>query len=939
MTWMTAAETRQSFLDYFRERGHRVVTSSPLVPGDDPTLLFTNAGMNQFKDLFLGAERRDYRRAATAQKCMRVSGKHNDLENVGPSLRHHTFFEMLGNFSFGDYFKDDAISFAWKLLTDVWGLPAERLYATVFKGEDGVPRDDDAYAVWERLVPASRIAELGAAENFWAMGETGPCGRCSEIHYHRGDHLPCAAERCLGLDCDCDRYVEIWNNVFMEFERRADGSLAPLPAPSIDTGMGLERIVAVLQDRLSNYDTDLFTPLLAAIGERAGTEYGPLAGRPSNDTSDVSLRVIADHLRAMTFLIADGVVPSNEWRGYVLRKIMRRAMRHGKRLGLTEPFLHELTGVVIAEMAGAYPELDAGRDLIVSNVRREEEQFDRVLRDGLPHLEAALATAAAAPRSAGAGPDAAGDRAGTGPDAAGGEPGGTVAGDVAFRLYDTFGMPLDFIEDMAQSRALQVDRPGFESALEAQRARARAGAAFGGGPAPEVTVAASPYPRSASGDPHFGPERFDGYTTTITRSDVTHLFRRDGNGATLTGVDALTPGEEGYAVLDRTPFYLEAGGQVSDTGRLAADDVHAAVKDVVRLKPAWPRMHLAAVREGRLRVGDQVTAAVDAERRDDIRRNHTATHLLHAALRSIVGTHVRQAGSLVAPDRLRFDITHHEPVSDGQLREVERLVNSHVFRNQTVETEERSAEEAIAAGAMALFGEKYGERVRVVTVPGFSIELCGGTHCQATGDIGPFVITHEGGVAAGVRRIEAVTGPAAVRLMQEREETLAELLQALGTGTEHALEAVRKLQTDARRLSRDVERLKVQAAMGTKAAGPGQEEDTTRIDGIRILTRVVAGLEPGALRSLADSLRDRLGSGVVVLASDNDGKAALVVSVTRDLTDRVHAGNLIKALAPIVDGRGGGRPDFAQAGGKRMDRLDAIVPESRTAVGRMLAGS
>ena len=745
------------------------------------------------------------------------------------------------------------------------------------------------------------------------MGETGPCGRCSELHYHRGDHLPCSAERCLGIDCDCDRYVEIWNNVFMEFERRSDGSLTPLPAPSIDTGMGLERIVAVLQDKLSNYDTDLFAPLLAAIGERAGTEYGPLAGRASNDTSDVSLRVIADHLRAMTFLIADGVVPSNEWRGYVLRKIMRRAMRHGKRLGLTEPFLHELTGVVIAEMSGAYPELDANREAIVSTVHREEMQFDRVLRDGLPHLEAALA-------------DAERTRGG-------------LDGEASFRLYDTFGMPLDFIEDMAQSRSLQVDRAGFERAMEAQRTRARAGAAFGGAQESEVTVAAGPYMLTATGDPHFGPQRFDGYETTTTRSGVTHLFRRDGNGASVTGVDALTPGEEGYVVLDRTPFYLEAGGQVSDTGRLAEKNVDAAIEDVVRLKPAWPRMHLAAVREGELRVGDEVTAEVDAERRDDIRRNHTATHLLHAGLRLIVGTHVRQAGSLVAPDRLRFDITHHEPVGDGQVREIERLVNGHVFRNQAVETEERSTEEAIAAGAMALFGEKYGERVRVVTVPGFSVELCGGTHCRATGDIGPFVITHEGGVAAGVRRIEAVTGPGAVQLLQEREETLAELLQVIGTGPEQAATAVRKLQSDAKRLARDVEQLKVKAAMGMNVAGPGQDDDAAEIDGIRIVTRVVSGLEPGALRTLADSLRDRLGSGVVVLASDNDGKAALVVSVTRDITDRVHAGNLIKTLAPIVDGRGGGRPDFAQAGGKRTDRLHSIVPESRTAVGRLLAGS
>ena len=933
---MTSAEIRQSFLEYFRDRGHRIAASSPLVPGNDPTLLFTNAGMNQFKDLFLGAERREYRRAATSQKCMRVSGKHNDLENVGPSLRHHTFFEMLGNFSFGDYFKTDAIPFAWELLTDVWGLPAERLHATVFKGEDGIPRDDEAYAIWERLVPASRIAELGAAENFWAMGETGPCGRCSEIHYHRGDHLPCAAETCLGIDCACDRYVEIWNNVFMEFERRADGSLTPLPAPSIDTGMGLERIVAVLQDKLSNYDTDLFTPLLTAIGERAGTEYGPLAGRPANDTSDVSLRVIADHLRAMTFLIADGVVPSNEWRGYVLRKIMRRAMRHGKRLGLTEPFLHELTGVVIAEMGGAYPELETSREVIASVVRREETQFDRVLREGLPHLEAALAGAD-------------GTR--------------ILGGRVAFRLYDTFGMPLDFIEDMAQSRSLNVDREGFEREMEAQRARARAGATFGAGQDAEVAVTAGPYMLTATGEPHFGPQRFDGYETTSIRSGVTHLFRREGNGANLTGVETLTPGDEGYVVLDRTPFYLEAGGQVSDKGRLSEKNVDALVQDVVRLKPAWPRMHLAAVREGELHVGDEVTAEVDAERRDDVRRNHTATHLLHAALRAIVGTHVRQAGSLVAPERLRFDITHHEPVTADQLDDIERLVNSRVFRNQVIETEERSTEEAIAAGAMALFGEKYGERVRVVTVPGFSVELCGGTHCRATGDIGPFVITHEGGVAAGVRRIEAVTGEKAVLTFQARGDELSLLAHALDTPADQAVaavdklrnlrfrrpvnrahadqaaSAVRKLATDCKRLLRENERLRVQAAMGTGSTGPGQDDGAAEVDGIRMVTRLVSDLDPGALRTLADSLRDRLGSGVVVLASENNGKAALVVSVTRDLTDRVHAGDLIKALAPIVDGRGGGRPDFAQAGGKRTDRLAAIVPESRTAVSRMLAGS
>ena len=642
---MTSAEIRRGFLAFFEARGHRVVASSPLVPADDPTLLFTNAGMNQFKDLFLGRESRDYRRAATSQKCMRVSGKHNDLENVGPSLRHHTFFEMLGNFSFGDYFKADAIPFAWELLTGAWGLPAERLYATVFRGEDGVPRDDEAHAIWRTLLPAERIAELGAAENFWAMGDTGPCGRCSEIHYHRGDNLPCAAPQCRGIDCDCDRYVEIWNNVFMEFERQPDGALTALPAPSIDTGMGLERIVAVLQGKLSNYDTDLFAPLLSAVAARAGTEYGPLVGRPSNDSSDVSLRVIADHLRAMTFLIADGVVPSNEWRGYVLRKIMRRAMRHGKRLGLTEPFLHELAGVVVGEMAEAYPELEANREVIVSVVRREEEQFDRVLRDGLPRLEAALAEADAGAR--------------------------VVPGSAAFRLYDTYGVPLDFIEDLAASRQLRVDRAAFEQELEAQRARARAGsgstfAARSGDL--EVGMGAGA-PGLSTGAARLPADAFVGYDHTTAEVTITQLYRPADGGKRLEPADALEAGEGGYVVLDRSPFYLEAGGQVSDTGLLHGGSATAAVEDVVRVKPDWPRLHVAAVNAGALQAGDAVTAEVDAPRRADIRRNHTATHLLHAALRATVGKHVRQAGSLVAPDRLRFDITHHEPMTPEQLRE------------------------------------------------------------------------------------------------------------------------------------------------------------------------------------------------------------------------------------------------------------------------------
>ena len=931
MNPMTSAEIRQGFLEYFESRGHRVVASSPLVPADDPTLLFTNAGMNQFKDVFLGAEERDYRRATTSQKCMRVSGKHNDLENVGPSLRHHTFFEMLGNFSFGDYFKTDAIPFAWELLTDVWELPADRLHVTVFKGEDGIPRDDEAYDVWRALVPADRIAELGAAENFWAMGDTGPCGRCSEVHYHRGDHLPCPVPACLGIDCSCDRYVEIWNNVFMEFERQDNGALVPLPAPSIDTGMGLERIVAVLQETLSNYDTDLFTPILAAIGERAGTPYGPLTGRPPNDTSDVSLRVIADHLRATTFLIADGVVPSNEWRGYVLRKIMRRAMRHGKRLGIGEPFLHDLCTVVIGEMAHAYPELEASREAIISAVRREEEQFDKVLTDGLPRLETALDGAAAR--------------------------GGTLEGGEAFRLYDTFGMPLDFIEDLAGQRSITVDRPGFDAALEAQRERGRAGSHFRSGETPKFTLHDG-LPEPASLD-----DRFIGYETTSGACRVVCLFGADGEAA-----ERLDAGATGYAILDRTPFYLEAGGQVSDVGWLsrghgaagaaasdgavaegpAGDPVDAEVVDVVRPVGAWPRMHVVTVRSGVLQPGSAVVATVDAERRDAIRRNHTATHLLHAALRTVVGDHVRQAGSLVAPDRLRFDITHHEPVNHAQIREIERIVNTRVFGNQAVVTQERNTEEAIAGGAMALFGEKYGDRVRVVQIPGFSTELCGGTHCRATGDIGPFVITQESSVAAGVRRLEAVTGAGAVEFLQRQQDTLDDLLGTLGAAPEQAADAVRRLQTDAKRLARDIERLKVQAALaaGGETGGGGQvggmsggNGDEAEISGIRVVTRVVSGLDPGALRLMADRLRDRLGSGVVVLASDNDGKAALTVAVTRDLTRRVHAGVLIGTLAAVVGGRGGGRPDFAQAGGKRTERLGDLPAEAHTAITRMLASN
>ena len=645
---MRSREIRRSFLEYFQKQGHTIVPSSSLVPGDDPTLLFTNAGMNQFKDAFLGREKRAYRRATTSQKCMRVSGKHNDLDNVGPSLRHHTFFEMLGNFSFGDYFKKEAIPFAWDLLTTVWSLPADRLYPTIFKGESGIPRDEEAHTIWTRLVPADRITELGLAENFWAMGDTGPCGRCSEIHYHRGNEFPCDEEKhgrpCRGLDCSCDRFVEVWNNVFMEFDRQPDGTLRPLPAPSIDTGMGLERITAVIQGKLSNYDTDLFTPILDAIGRKAGRTYGASL----DDPGDISMRVIADHLRAMTFLIADGVVPSNEWRGYVLRKIMRRAMRHGKKLGFTDPVLHELVDVVVTEMGDAYPELKTSRDAIGRVVRSEEDRFDAVLTAGLPRLEEAL------------------DRA-----AASGKP---MPGDEAFRLYDSLGVPYDFMEDLAGQRQLAIDREGFDRAMEGQREKARAGSAFKGGDR-TLTLTMTPAQEQAllaAGDDFAGYE-----STTVQGTRILALFDEDGRHVT-----ELSSGQTGFVALGRSPFYVEAGGQVSDSGRIvAADGADARVERMIRQPGGRPRLHQVRVEQGGLRQGQIVTAEVTDAVRDATRRNHTATHLLHAALRQVLGSHVKQAGSLVSPDRLRFDFVHFSAMTREQIDRVESIVNDQVIRN------------------------------------------------------------------------------------------------------------------------------------------------------------------------------------------------------------------------------------------------------------------
>jgi alanyl-tRNA synthetase len=876
---MTANEIRASFLEYFARNGHRVVPSSPLVPGDDPTLLFTNAGMNQFKDTFLGREQREYTRATTSQKVMRVSGKHNDLDNVGPSHRHHTFFEMLGNFSFGDYFKKDAIRYAWTLLTDVWQMPADRLVVSIFKGENGIPRDDEAYEIWKQYVPTDRILELGTDDNFWQMGDTGPCGRCSEIYYVRGG---------AGHDPE----IEIWNNVFMEFERSADGTLTPLPAPSIDTGMGLERITAVLQRKESNYDTDLFTPILRRVGELADVEYG------ANERTDISMRVVADHIRSTTFLIADGVVPSNEWRGYVLRKIMRRAMRHGKHLGITDAFMHRLVAVLDREMGDAYPEVRRNREMIEKTILAEEHRFEAVLTEGLPRLEIEISKALETPAR-------------------------VLDGDAAFKLYDTFGVPYDFIEDTAATQDVRVDRNGFDLAMEAQRGKARSQSAFGGKKGEEFAIEADG-PLAGVGD------QFEGYTSTrVAGVPVLALFdeRRQ-------PVGILAAGQSGYVALARTPFYLEAGGQVSDAGRIVneATGASATVDGLARIRVGLPRAHRVRMSSGELRVRDIVTAEVDAEVRDSTRRNHTATHLLHAALRQVLGSHVKQAGSLVAPDRLRFDFHHFQPISREELNRIERIVNEQICRNTPVTTEIRSTQEAITAGAMALFGEKYGDKVRVVSVPGFSMELCGGTHVTVTGDIGFFAVLAESGVAAGVRRIEAVTGRGAVEWAQHQREALGAVLHALDAREDRAVDAIEKLQSDNKRLAREVSQLKTKLAMG----GGADADDTVDVAGVKLARRKVADLDKDALRNLADSLKAKIKSGIVVLASANDGKVQVVVAVTPELTSRIKAGQIVKELAPIVGGAGGGRPDFAEAGGRQPEKIDEMLAAAKTVIATIL---
>jgi alanyl-tRNA synthetase len=901
---MTSNEIRASFLRYFEQQRHRIVPSSPLVPGDDPTLLFTNAGMNQFKDVFTGSDRRPYTRAASAQKCVRAGGKHNDLENVGRTARHLTFFEMLGNFSFGDYFKADAIRFAWDLLVNVWKLDTNRLWFSVFEGEGPIPADDEAAALWVQAgAGPNRVLRFGKKDNFWSMGDTGPCGPCSEIHYFRGPDL--SKNLPSLVNGPGDDTMEIWNLVFMQYDRDQGGTLTPLPAPSIDTGAGLERLTTIVQNVSTVYDVDSFRTIMRAIADISGHSYG---GDMADDR-DTAARVICDHGRSTTFLINDGVIPSNEGRGYVLRKIMRRAMRHGRRLGLTEPFLHTLVAVLAREMGDAYPELRTNRGMIEKAILAEEKRFGTVLAEGLPKLEAEVTRALENPQR-------------------------MLGGEAAFRLYDTFGMPYDFIDDTAATQGVGVDRAGFDRAMAGQRDRARAQSAFGiRGTNVQLGVPAGDM--AGFDDGLFwnaGSANFVGYESTrVSDARVVLLWNEKGEA-----VETLGSGQSGYMALARTPFYVESGGQVDDRGTI--DNVtqpgRAWVVGMLKQPSSYPRAHRISVSHGHFRISDVVVAEVDPDLRAATRRNHTATHLLHAALRQVLGTHVKQAGSLVAPERLRFDFVHVQPVTPDEIREIEEIVNSEIVKNITVVTEVRATEEAIASGATALFGEKYGDAVRVVSVPGFSLELCGGTHVRATGDIGAFMIESESGVAAGVRRIEALTGLGALTWAQGERATLGRLVGALRVGRDQALDAIERLQADAKRLAREVTELRTKVALG---GGPSADA-SERLDvaGVALVRRRIPALDKDALRNLSDSLKSMIKSGVVVLVSEQDGKVQIVAAVTPDLTSRIKAGSIVKELAPIVGGGGGGRPDFAEAGGRHPEKIDDLLAAAPEVVKRLL---
>jgi alanyl-tRNA synthetase len=883
---VTSIEIRRAFLEFFAARGHRAVPSSPLVLPHDATLLFANAGMNQFKDVFTGAEKRDYVRAASSQKCLRVSGKHNDLEQVGRTPRHHTFFEMLGNFSFGDYFKKDAIAWSWELLHGVFGIPEDRLWITVFEGNAAVPGDDEALSIWRDGVgiDPSRILRLGEKENFWRMGDTGPCGPCSEIHYDLGADLTSVAG-VSNPDTDARRFIEIWNLVFMQFDQKTDGPLVPLPAPSIDTGMGLERITSVLQGKRSNYDTDLFQPILHAIARRAGTTYG------ASLDADTSMRVIADHARALCFLVADGITPANDKRGYVLRRVLRRAIRHGRKLGLTGPFLDAISPVVIETLGEVYPELVGAQPAILEVARREEERFGETIAAGLTLLD----------------------------DAIGKLPEGSkvLPGSELFRLYDTFGLPLDLAGDVAEERGVTLDTAGFDEELGRQRTRAQA--SWKGAKKEEAKGA---WQGLAA---HYRTT-FEGFrTATLEGVKVVALFSSDG-----APVKELAEGETGEVLLEATPFYGEAGGQVGDTGWIVSSTARVRVDDTSR-----PARGLIAsrvtVEAGRLAVSDYVAAEVDAARRDAIRRNHTATHLLHAALREVVGTHVKQAGSLVAPDRLRFDFSHFTGVTDRALTDIESLVNRRILENTPIVTEELPIEAALKSGAMALFGEKYGESVRVVTIGSFSKELCGGTHCAGTGEIGLFLLTNERGVASGTRRVEALSGEGSLEKAREDHKILKGMEELLSVPRhEVAVELGRRLEA-LRARERELEQQRVRTVRDELAR---LAVDPERVAGIKLLAARVDGLASQDARVLADNLRQTLGSGVVILGRVEGDKASILVAVTDDLKDRIGAGDLVKELARIIGGGGGGRSDLAEAGGKDPARLDEALRAGREAVAR-----
>ncbi|WP_313328450.1 alanine--tRNA ligase [Stutzerimonas balearica] len=860
---MKSAEIREAFLRFFEEKGHTRVASSSLIPANDPTLLFTNAGMNQFKDCFLGLEKRAYTRATTSQKCVRAGGKHNDLENVGYTARHHTFFEMLGNFSFGDYFKRDAIHFAWEFLTsDKWlKLPKEKLWVTVYA------TDDEAYDIWTKEVgvPAERMVRIGdnkgapyASDNFWAMGDTGPCGPCTEIFFDHGEHIwggpPGSPEE------DGDRYIEIWNNVFMQFNRTADGVLHPLPAPSVDTGMGLERISAVLQHVNSNYEIDLFQSLLNAAADAIGCR----------NEGQASLKVVADHIRSCGFLIADGVTPSNEGRGYVLRRIIRRACRHGNKLGAKGAFFHKIVAALVAEMGDAFAELRQQQAHIERVLRNEEEQFAKTLEQGLRILEQDLASLE----------------------------GSVIPGAVVFKLYDTYGFPVDLTNDIARERNLTLDEAGFEREMEAQRERARSASAFGMDYNSLVKIE--------------GETEFRGYQTTRDAGKVVALFKEG------MSVQKLTAGEEGVVVLDRTPFYAESGGQVGDCGYLAAEGVRFDVRDTTKVGAAF--LHHGVLDSGSLEVGAQIEAVVDDSVRQSTALNHSATHLLHAALRKLLGEHVSQKGSLVDSQRLRFDFSHFEAIRPEQIKALEDLVNAEIRRNTAVEIEETDIDTAKSKGAMALFGEKYGDTVRVLSMgSGFSVELCGGTHVARTGDIGLFKIISEGGVAAGVRRIEAVTGAAALAYLNQAEEQLREAAGLVKGSRDNLLDKLAGVLERNRQLEKELEQLKAKAA---SAAGDDLAGSATDVGGVRVLAARLDGLDGKALLALVDQLKNKLGSAVILLGGAQEDKVVLVAGVTQDLTTRFKAGELMKQAAAAVGGKGGGRPDMAQGGGTDVGALD-----------------